>query len=315
MATTETHTVMPSGGDFTSLDAAIDHVVDSHHDLIGDDKIQAIKIDGTWSSADTTPCTIVTAHTDATRYLWIYTTASARHKGIWSTSYYMLNTSNVSPILLTSVSNVWFDGLQMGKSSEDAHYQDVCYLSGSLTATTNQILFSNCLTRGAANNSYRCSFLGAEAENQRIFVYNHIDYGHGTTNNLYNSGIWIGNGEVTVYCSTLIGGFSGINRAGGTAVTKGVYAAEFTAGGEAYGGVGASFTMTNCASSDTTAEDTNPYDSVACDTDTFVNVTYATADYHQAADGLSPLKEAGVDTSGDAAPMNFTTDIDGQTRT
>ena len=306
---------MPSGGDYTTLDAAVDHLVAAHGNLVTADVYAEIKIDGTWSSADTAQVTIASLTTDATRYLKIYTTSAARHKGIWSTSYYMLNTSNVGAMLLTSVSNVWFDGLQIGKSSENANYQDVCYISGTLTASTNQILFSNCLTRGANNNSYRCSFIGAEAANQRIFVYNHIDYGHGTTDNLYNSGIWIGNGELTVYGSTLIGGFSGINRAGGTAVAKGVYAAEFTAGGVAYGGVGASFAMTNCASSDTTAEDTNPYDSVACDTDTFVNVTYATADYHQAADGLSPLKEAGVDTSGDAAPMNFTTDIDGQTRT
>ena len=33
-----------------------------------------------------------------------------------------------------------------------------------------------------------------------------------------------------------------------------------------------------------------------------------------AADGLSPLQGAGTNTSGDAAPMNFTTDIDGDTR-
>jgi hypothetical protein len=54
--------------------------------------------------------------------------------------------------------------------------------------------------------------------------------------------------------------------------------------------------------------------SIAYNTDTFVNVTGGSEDFHLAADGLSPLQGTGTDTSGDAAPMNFTTDIDGDTR-
>jgi hypothetical protein len=44
----------------------------------------------------------------------------------------------------------------------------------------------------------------------------------------------------------------------------------------------------------------------------FTNITAATADYHIVA--ASPLVGVGTDTSGDAAPMNFSTDIDGQAR-
>ena len=53
---------------------------------------------------------------------------------------------------------------------------------------------------------------------------------------------------------------------------------------------------------------------VALDTDTFVNVTGGSEDFHLAADGNSPLMGVGVDTSGDSAPLDFTTNIDGETR-
>jgi hypothetical protein len=79
---------------------------------------------------------------------------------------------------------------------------------------------------------------------------------------------------------------------------------------------------TNCASEDQSADDTKTGETqtncvaaaVIVDTDTFVNVTGGTEDFHLAADGLSPLMGVGVDTTADAAPMNFTTDIDLQTR-
>jgi hypothetical protein len=55
------------------------------------DSVQATcKIDGTWSSADTTAVSISSWTTDATRFINIYTTSAARHKGIWSTNYYIL---------------------------------------------------------------------------------------------------------------------------------------------------------------------------------------------------------------------------------
>ena len=47
MATLLEHTVMPSGGDYTTLDAALDHLVASHAGLVVADKYAEIKIDGT----------------------------------------------------------------------------------------------------------------------------------------------------------------------------------------------------------------------------------------------------------------------------
>jgi hypothetical protein len=205
----------------------------------------------------------------------------------------------------------WIEGLQILKSAESANYQACISLGTIGLAAGSWQRIGTCILKGDNNNTYRSIGIYGEALNQNIQVWNTIQYGNGTVNNALNTGFYIGNGAGTIYSSTFIGGHSGINRGGGTIVAKNVYASGATG---AYNGVGASFTMTNCASSDTTAEDTNPLDSVAYGTDTFVNVTYATADLHQAADGLSPLKEAGVDTHLDAAPFNFTVDIDGETR-
>jgi hypothetical protein len=68
--------------------------------------------------------------------------------------------------------------------------------------------------------------------------------------------------------------------------------------------------MTTCASSDTTGS--TGLQNIAYDTTNFTNVTAGSEDLHIPTG--SALKDVGTDTSGDAAPMNFTTDIDGETR-
>ena len=312
MATLLEHTVMPSGGDYTTLDAALDHLVASHAGLVVADKYAEIKIDGTWSSADTAAATISGLTTDATHYVKIYTTAAARHKGIWSTSYYMLNVANSIAVTWTSVSNVWIDGLQIGKSATNAHYQDGIQGAGTVTATTNQFLVSNCIFKHSANDSYREMALDAEVANQRIFMYNNIDYNHGTANNAYNCSAFVGNGALTCYSDTFIGGYQGINNDSGTsAVVKNCYASGSNA---AYAGC----TLTTSASNDATGSAAalrNILVSTTADSTHagFTNITAATADYHIKVG--SPLIGVGTDTSGDAAPMNFSTDIDGQART
>jgi len=80
-------TVMPSGGDYTSLEACMNA---NEQNLVTADKYFDVEIDGTWSSADTTAVTIHNYTTDASRYVNVYTTTTARHKGVWSTSYYQL---------------------------------------------------------------------------------------------------------------------------------------------------------------------------------------------------------------------------------
>lgn len=80
--------VKVSGGDYTSLTAA---EAGEQRNLVAADEVAVIQIDGVWALADTTPVVIGGWTTDATRYIRIYTTAMARHKGKWSTSAYRLS--------------------------------------------------------------------------------------------------------------------------------------------------------------------------------------------------------------------------------
>jgi hypothetical protein len=69
--------------------------------------------------------------------------------------------------------------------------------------------------------------------------------------------------------------------------------------------------MTTCASSDATGS--AGLQNIAANTTNFTNVTAGSEDFHLPAG--SALIDVGTDTSGDAAPLNFTDDIDGVTRT
>jgi len=71
-------TVMQSGGDYTSLEACMDA---NEQNLVTADKYFDVEIDGEWTDDDTTAVLIHNYTTDATRYINIYTTATARHDG------------------------------------------------------------------------------------------------------------------------------------------------------------------------------------------------------------------------------------------
>jgi len=322
MATELKHTVKPSGGDFTNLDAALDHIVAAHQDLIAADVYATVEIGGTWSSADTAAVSIPNLNGDATRYLHIYTTAEARHDGKWNTGAYMLQTANASAITFPggNLLHCRIDGLQFGPSSVSANYQ--CCLDVASVGAGATIWVSNCLIRQANNNSYRCPGIFSQDGDATLYVWNTVVYGVGTEGNALTSAFCgYDYTAMNIYNCTAIGGtyayYAG--DSGGTMTVKNSYGGG-TVTEDFYRSAG-TLAKTNCASEDQSADDTGTGETatncvaaaVAHSTDTFVNVTYATADYHLV-DG-SALIGAGTTTSGESAPMNFTTDIDGDTRT
>ena len=321
MATELKHTVKPSGGDFTTLNGALAHLAASHQDLISADVYATIEIDGTWSSADTTAATIPNLNGDATRYLSIYTTAAARHNGKWDTGAYILSPANSTALNVNAgnLAHIRIDGLQMGPSSTSGNYQACFYISTVPTAT---IWLSNCILKQTGDNSDITPGVFCEDSSATLCMWNCIVYGLGTTDHALNSAICgYDFTAYNIYSCVAIGGKYGIyaGDTGGTITVKNTYAGG-TVTEDFYRGAG-TLDKTNCASEDSSADDTGTGEtaancdvSVALDTDTFVNVTYATADYHMAADGNSPLMAQGADTSGESSPLNFTTDIDGQTR-
>ena len=319
MATELKHTVKPSGGDYTTLDAAIDHLVAAHANLVTADVYATIEIDGTWSSADTAAVTIAGLTTDATRYLHIYTTAAARHQGAWSTSYYQLVTSNATALTITTAHDVRIDGLQIGKSSSSANGQAGIELGSGITPGSNYWI-SNCIIKQAGNALYREPGIACGDADITLYAWNDIIYGLGAADNSLNSAFYGYRGTLNIYSSICIGGKYGVYAGGTSVVAKNVYAGGTIT--EDFFLAAGTLDKTNCASEDQSADDAGGSETatncvaaaVLIDTDTFVNVTGGSEDFHLAADGLSPLVGVGVNTSGDSAPLDFSTDIDGDTR-
>ena len=259
-----------------------------------------INIIGSWTSADTTAVTVAGVTTTAANYLLIRAFGSARHAGVWASDKYRLYPAGAYP-LRVQVPFLRVDGLLIGKSSTSG--QQACiYLESSATPSDYRV--SNCVIRQSGSIQDEPGIY-VVSSNAVLKVWNTIIYGLGSSTTTTNSAIYC-TGTVHVYGCVLIGGSRGIYQSGGgSLICKNCYASGSTAG---YHNVA---TMVTCASSDTSGS--AGLQNIAHSTATFSSVTAGSQDYHLAPG--SALFDAGTDTSADSAPLNFTTDIDGETRT
>jgi len=308
MASELKHTVKPSGGDFTTLDAAVDHIAASHADLVTADVYASIEIDGTWSSADTAAVSIpATILTSATCYLSIYTTAAARHDGKWDTGAYMLYVSNATALAIAAVNYCYVDGVQIGVHSPSSSGRYPISITGTFADGANSVRFSNCIAQGHGHASWTQNIFRCSATNLDFYAWNCIGYNCAalTGNRVFSMAPGTA-GSSTLYSCTAIGGERAYSHSSGTTVAKNCYG-----GGSLSADYYGTITKTTCASSDSTGS--AGLQSIPVSADTFVNVGAGTEDYHLAVG--SALIGVGTDTSGDAAPMNFVVDIDGDART
>jgi hypothetical protein len=321
MATELKHTVKPSGGDYTTLDAAIDHIVASHAGLVAADVYALVEIDGTWSSADTAAVTFSGLTMDATHYLSIYTTAAARHLGVLSSSYYQLSTANATAITYGawgSASHIRIDGLQIMKSSSSASYQCCIDVANALPGSI--LWVSNCILKQAGNASYIEPGILIQDNDLTLYIWNSIIYGLSSNDNALNDPFCGYAGDWNIYSCTSSGGKYGcyINANTKTMTVKNTYSGN-TITEDFYRGNG-TLAKTNCASEDASADDTGTGETqsncvagaIAYTTATFTNVTAGSQNFHLVTG--SGLIDVGASTSGEGAPLNFTTDIDGVTR-
>jgi len=304
-AANKTVTVKPAGqgGTYTTLAGAIAGELVANANLVTMAGILTIEIDGTWSSADTTAVVVDGFTTSATYYLRIYTTTAARHVGVWNTGKYILLVSNASALQILD-NYVQVDGLQITVPAQNAADQDSIYTTGDLPN------ISNCIIRGSKSTTYRQTGINLYSANGPINIWNCIVYDQDNAESSAGRGIYQAeSGDVLVYSTTVIGGYRCFRQVGGGIfVVKNCYGGNPNADGQAYLGT---TSMVTCGSSDTTG--TAGLQNIAVNTTQFVNVSVGTEDFHLKGTG-SALYSVGTNTSGDAAPMNFTTDIDAQTR-
>lgn len=271
----------------------------------------AVTIHCKGEAADVTPVTITGKSTTAANYILIQADAADRHDGKWNTAKYRLDNASTDDsgqdyaMLLVTEPYVRLDGLQIGNTADTGNaHRGIRYDSD---AENNEFRVSNTIIKGTPTSNPVNGIVIIHA-NANVNIFNTIiygcEYGGAAGVGIYS----VSATSVNLYSSTIIDTYRGVRRDSGTTnavVIKNTYAEGSNA---AYSGV---VTLTTSASSDTTG--TAGLQSIAVNTTQFVNVTGGSEDFHLAGTG-SALYGVGTDTSGDSSPLNFTTDIDGETR-
>jgi len=271
-----------------------------------------IECDG--NAADATAATVpAKTGTDPTHFIQIQTTGANRHTGTWDATKYRLAVANATALIINNDYTV-IDGLQI-TNSQNGNLQDVVRI-GALTNGANQVVISNSILYGGGSGTYYQRGVAANGNYAQVFLFNDLVYNFPSISTsgsfpVYQSAT---GGVLSVYSSTLIGGYYGLDNLTGTMTAKNVYAGGST-NGDYHGTIG----LTTCASSDATGSSSPAgLRSVAVSTTAdsthagFTNITGGSENYLVKVG--SPLVNTGTDTHGDAAPMNFTTDIIGISR-
>lgn len=285
----KTVTVRPSGGTYTTLQAAITGEVAANANLVTMDGILTISIEGTWSSVDTAAVNVTGFTTDATHYVNITTDSANKASIAWSSSKYILQRGNASYSIILTSPYTRLKGVQIKNAVSNGSGIQVigngCIVDGChavltygvaldcINGVSTTITIANSIFVGG---SYRCADTSNSAGN--VNLYNCI-FAKSTA-----AGVRIANASRIKLVNCYSGGHSS------TAYTT-----------------AASAIMTTCYSDD----GTNSTPTAAYSTSTFTNVTAGSEDFSLVTG--SDLIGAGTDLSADAT-YPFDWDITGATR-
>jgi hypothetical protein len=184
MPSTITRTVAPSGGDETTLNAAVSWFETNYPDFTSSDIVGEIVIQGDWtSSPDTTGVEISGITTDSTRYLHIKTTGDARHNGIYGgkvTAYALEPGEGVIGIDVTEIKYIRIEGLQIrgtDSGSGGAYGIELVHNTGG---AAEQRVYNNILKGNMSGSSLSSHGIHAYSNNntgsKEIKVWNNIIY-------------------------------------------------------------------------------------------------------------------------------------------
>lgn len=297
---------------FTTLQAAITYMVANYPDLTVDNGSGAagpLNIEISITSSE--GAVLVSGFTtSATCYVNIYTTAGARHAGVWNTSKYRIEAANASGVLTIRDNYVRVDGLQLNLTGANANFQCAYRAEDGFIDPSNDLRISNTIAK-ATGSGFRVPAYFIEDTSTILTMWNCHGYTMGGEDHQFSAGIALNCTTASVYSCNLIGQV-GLSCFTTTTVTaKNCYAHSVGASNAWFGGGGSTVTQTTCAASDTSATDPT-LDNIPYSTATFTNVTGGSEDFRLP--GGSALIGVGTTTSGESAPLNFTTDIAGTTR-
>lgn len=302
-AVSVTNVTVGSGGgyNYTSLSNAEDGE-DANPDLVSRNTILVFECYG---FEDTTAAVIDGFTTDSTHYIVV--TNMVPHGGKWNTSSYRLKQSSSSSLTIRD-DFIRLYGLQIALGMNPPGAALSCILIDTIAAG-GTVWISNCLIDQGSGNGTGYYTRGVDVNDADINLYfwNNIVYRAGTNSNSAANALRLTVSSAYVFSSVFVSPRNAVSAVAGTIAITNCYARSTVIANSDYSG-----TMSKgyCASSGNSGN--TGLTGIAEDGTTFVNVSRDSEDYHIIS--TSPLKDVGVDTSGNAAPMNFTTDIDGQTR-
>ena len=251
--------------------------------------------------ADTTLVIIDGLTTGVNNYIKIYTPVnssevgvSQRHNGKAGTGYVLAVPKSSSVSLFIQDDFVRVDGIEIDDSSATGGVDalQIDYInSGAM------FYISNVIVHGSPRDG-----LQLDNSNGTYYVWNNIIY------NNTGTGIVVNGGTGYIYSNTIIGNYYGIYSPAGATVTLKNNIANSSSNKDY---AGTPDNVDYCASGDDSASDWGGTGNRINQNFSFVNA--ANKDYHLASGDEGAL-DFGVDLSGDAN-LNFTDDIDGETRT
>jgi hypothetical protein len=290
-ATVVPYSVSP-GGTYSTLASAIEAANDAG-DLVALDTAVDIVISGNWVSADTTAVSVDGfTSTDSDNNITIRTTGEARHEGKWDASKYRLSSSAIA---LTLNEYCTIDGLQIECSASSGAIRGVNINITGIYVIADSVLVKGNLTGTAAGYGFRVSSSLASTLSVRNSVaYNWINGSTASGGFTSSSSSTV----ITLNC-TAYNCYRGFYQAAGALVSTNCI--NQLAGIDGFAGPITG--LNNCSDIASDAPGTSPV------TGTVLFADAANGDFHLSASD-TVAKDQGADLSGD-----FTTDIDGQTRT
>jgi len=258
--------------------------------------IAVAKIDGTWTSPDTTAVTIDGWTTDADHYIRIYTTETARHNGKWNTSKYRLVNNADSYALDVNEPYTKIEGLQIRQTGSGVYNHALDVRDAPHYEVSYNIIWG-------CNGNNAMGIIGHAPEGP-VKVWNNIVFDFNSSRGISIS-IDTAGQKAYVYNNTVYNCNVGIYSAGyQDIVAKNNLVQDCTDG---YGG---SFDPDSDYNISDISGDAPGSNSKTC---TVSFIDEANDDFHLASNDTC-AKDSGTDLSSDPN-LAFNDDIDGETRT
>ncbi len=271
-------------------------------DLVADGDIHEVHCRSSSGTADTNICHVSGWTTGASNYILIVVDQADRHDGKWNTSKYRIvrNVNWQDWPISTTTGYLRIDGLQIEYSDGGYNSRACIDFNANIAAQDHRV--SNCILKGGSL-TYKGYGIYSRAWNATPKAWNNIIYDMTAAAIRFNGNV--ASATAYAYSNTAHNCARGFYRSRDTKfVSKNNLAQDCTDG---FDGTFDSASTNNCSDIASDAPGSNP------STGDVVFEDEGGNNFHLGSSDTVAIDQ-GYDTSGESAPLDFTTDIDGDTR-